>query len=178
MDGQRAHGTVCHEHNDGGGRFSPNAYCTLGMQDGHGRARKNASVEKDIGPPAGSFAKLVQDRLTASAVACDARVSASELGQFCVHSLYKRPEIPAKKAIPAFAVSLTYRKHEKAANPGSIHVSATNSSTTYGQCAATHSHHQRSGKAHCTPPGKPSALPDAFRFWYSSHFGLLPRLVR
>jgi hypothetical protein len=44
-----------------------------------------------------------------------------------VHVLYKRAEIPANKAIPAFAVSVTYRKRLKAANPGSIPVSATNS---------------------------------------------------
>jgi hypothetical protein len=39
--------------------------------------------------------------------------------------LYKRPEIPANTAIPAIALSVTYRKHKKAANPGSIPVSAT-----------------------------------------------------
>jgi hypothetical protein len=44
-----------------------------------------------------------------------------------VHVLYKWPEIPANKAVPAIAVSVTYRKHEKAANPGSIPVSATKS---------------------------------------------------
>jgi len=43
-----------------------------------------------------------------------------------VHVLYKRPEIPANSGIPAFAVSVTYRKQEKAANPGSILASATN----------------------------------------------------
>ena len=35
-----------------------------------------------------------------------------------VHVLYKRPEIPANGTIRAFAVSVTYRKHEKAQNPG------------------------------------------------------------
>ena len=42
-----------------------------------------------------------------------------------VHVLYKRPEIPANTAIAALAVSVTYRKHEWAANPGSTPVSAT-----------------------------------------------------
>jgi len=40
--------------------------------------------------------------------------------------LYKRLEIPAKKAVPAIAVSVTYSKQEKAANTGSTPVSATN----------------------------------------------------
>jgi len=44
-----------------------------------------------------------------------------------VHILYKRLEIPANKVIPAIAVSVTYRTHEKAENTGSIPVSATNS---------------------------------------------------
>jgi hypothetical protein len=35
-----------------------------------------------------------------------------------VHVLYKRPEIPANKVVPAIAVSVTYRKQEKAENPG------------------------------------------------------------
>jgi len=43
-----------------------------------------------------------------------------------VHVLYKRPEIPANTAIPAFADSATYRRQEMAANPGSTPVSATN----------------------------------------------------
>ena len=37
----------------------------------------------------------------------------------------KRAEIPANKLIPAIAFSVTCRKHEKAANTGSIPVSAT-----------------------------------------------------
>jgi len=45
-----------------------------------------------------------------------------------VHLLYKRPEIPANMANYALAVSATYRKLEKAANPGSIPVGATISS--------------------------------------------------
>jgi hypothetical protein len=45
--------------------------------------------------------------------------------QIPVHILYKRPEIPAKKVVPAIAVSVTYSKQEKAANTGSIPVSAT-----------------------------------------------------
>ena len=40
--------------------------------------------------------------------------------------LYKRPEIPANTKIREIAVSVTYRKQEKAANPGSTPVSATN----------------------------------------------------
>jgi hypothetical protein len=40
--------------------------------------------------------------------------------------LYKRLEIPANKVIPAIAVSVTYRNHEKAENTGSIPVSAIN----------------------------------------------------
>ena len=44
-----------------------------------------------------------------------------------VHVLYKRPEIPANTGVLAIVVSATYRKHVKAANPGSIPVSATNS---------------------------------------------------
>jgi len=48
------------------------------------------------------------------------------VGQVRGHVLYKRPEIPANKANPAFAVSVTYRKRRKAANTGSIPVSATN----------------------------------------------------
>jgi hypothetical protein len=47
-------------------------------------------------------------------------------GQFRVHVLYKLPEIPANTVIPEFAVSVTYRKHEKAENTSSILVSATN----------------------------------------------------
>ena len=47
--------------------------------------------------------------------------------QLLVQILYKRPEIPANCALPAFAVSATYRKQEKAENTGSIPVSATNS---------------------------------------------------
>src|SRR5262249_1639795 len=39
-----------------------------------------------------------------------------------VQILYKRGEIPANKVVPAIAVSVTYRKHEKAENPGSIPV--------------------------------------------------------
>jgi hypothetical protein len=46
---------------------------------------------------------------------------------FRVHVLYKPPEIPANGVIPAIAVSVTYRKHEKAGNTGSSPVSATNS---------------------------------------------------
>jgi hypothetical protein len=42
-----------------------------------------------------------------------------------VHVLYKRLEIPANHVLPAIAVSVTYRKHEKVENPGSIPVSAT-----------------------------------------------------
>jgi hypothetical protein len=37
--------------------------------------------------------------------------------------LYKQPEIPAKMVVAAIAVSATYRKQEKAANPRSIPVS-------------------------------------------------------
>ena len=49
------------------------------------------------------------------------------VAQIRVHVLYKRPEIPANSAVRAIAISVTYRKHEKAENPGSIPVSATNS---------------------------------------------------
>ena len=49
------------------------------------------------------------------------------VGQVRVHVLYKGPEIPANAVIPEFAISATYRKQEKAENPGSIPVSATNS---------------------------------------------------
>jgi hypothetical protein len=42
-----------------------------------------------------------------------------------VHVLYKRAEISANKMIRAIAVSVSYREHEKAENPGSISVSAT-----------------------------------------------------
>jgi hypothetical protein len=54
-----------------------------------------------------------------------AKQHSNPIGQFAVHVLYKRPEIPAKKAVPAIAVSVTYSKQEKAANTGSIPVSAT-----------------------------------------------------
>jgi hypothetical protein len=37
-----------------------------------------------------------------------------------VQVLYKRPEIPANGLVPAIAVSVTYTKHERAENPGSI----------------------------------------------------------
>src|ERR1700733_11683441 len=47
------------------------------------------------------------------------------VGQVRLHVLYKRPDFLAHSAIPAIAVSVTYRKHETAANPGSIPVSAT-----------------------------------------------------
>jgi len=53
--------------------------------------------------------------------------SNSELGQIRVHVLYKRAAIPAKTVIPAIALSVTYRKREKSADPGSIPVSATDS---------------------------------------------------
>lgn len=43
------------------------------------------------------------------------------LSRVRVHVLYKRAEIPANKAVPALAVSVTYRKQERAANPGSTH---------------------------------------------------------
>jgi hypothetical protein len=39
--------------------------------------------------------------------------------------LYKQAEIPANTTVPAIAVSVTYREHEKAENPGSTPVSAT-----------------------------------------------------
>src|SRR5262249_16330479 len=39
-----------------------------------------------------------------------------------VQILYKGPEIPANTVIPEFALSLTYRRYEKAENPGSIPV--------------------------------------------------------
>jgi hypothetical protein len=55
------------------------------------------------------------------------RLSRQSRQQLHVQILYKRPEIPANCALPAFAVSATYRKQEKAENPGSIPVSATNS---------------------------------------------------
>lgn len=42
------------------------------------------------------------------------------VGQVCVHVLYKPAEIPAIKPVPAIPVSVTYRKHEKAQNRGSI----------------------------------------------------------
>ncbi len=41
----------------------------------------------------------------------DLRPTCKRASQIRVHVLYKRPEIPANKAIPAFAVSVTYRKH-------------------------------------------------------------------
>ena len=44
-----------------------------------------------------------------------------------VHVLYRRPEIPANTANPAFVVSVTCRKRWKAANPDSTPASATNS---------------------------------------------------
>ena len=47
------------------------------------------------------------------------------VGQIAVQILYKRPEIPANNLVLAIAISATYRKHEKAENPGSIPVSAT-----------------------------------------------------
>src|SRR6516164_11815255 len=53
------------------------------------------------------------------------RKTAKTSGQFRVHVLYKRPEIPAHEVVPAIAVSVTYRKHENAENPGSIPASAT-----------------------------------------------------
>jgi len=40
--------------------------------------------------------------------------------------LYKRAEIPANAVIRAVAVSVIYRKQEKAANTGSTPVRATN----------------------------------------------------
>ena len=39
-----------------------------------------------------------------------------------VQILYKGPEIPANTVIPEFALSVTYRKYQKAENPGSIPV--------------------------------------------------------
>jgi hypothetical protein len=53
--------------------------------------------------------------------------TAKTFGQFRVHVVHKRPEIPANTAIPAFAFSVTSRKQVKVANTGSIPVSATNS---------------------------------------------------
>ena len=54
-----------------------------------------------------------------------------------VHVLYNPPEILANSVIRAIAVSVTYRKHDKAKNPGSIPVSATNSSYTYSPRVTT-----------------------------------------
>ena len=60
--------------------------------------------------------------------------------RICVHVLYKRAEIPANTSLPAIAVSVTYRKQEKAANTGSIPVSATNFSQSYGRWVTTGDH--------------------------------------
>jgi hypothetical protein len=49
----------------------------------------------------------------------------TKMSELRVHILYKRDEIPAKLLIPEFAVSVTYRKQEKAESPSSILVSAT-----------------------------------------------------
>ena len=49
------------------------------------------------------------------------------VGQIAVQILYKRPEIPANKVVPAIAVPATYSKQERVPNPGSIPVSATKS---------------------------------------------------
>ena len=57
----------------------------------------------------------------------DLRPTCKRASQIRVHVLYKRPEIRANTGVPAFAISVSYRKQEKAANPGSIPVSATNS---------------------------------------------------
>jgi hypothetical protein len=46
-------------------------------------------------------------------------------GEIRVHVLYKRPEIPANKGLPAFALSVTCSKRKRAANTGSTPVSAT-----------------------------------------------------
>jgi hypothetical protein len=44
-----------------------------------------------------------------------------------VHVLYKRPEIPANKVVPAICRFSNLQIQEEAENPGSIPVSATNS---------------------------------------------------
>ena len=62
----------------------------------------------------------------ASAYVARREATLKPIGQFGVHVLYKRLEIPAKKAVPAIAVSVTYSKQVKAANTGSTPVSATN----------------------------------------------------
>ena len=75
------------------------------------RSKKRGSGERRA--VRGFLAKLVMDRLTASPLPRFLRLSpqtAKTFGQFRVHVLYKRPEIPANKVVPAIAVSVTYSK--------------------------------------------------------------------
>src|SRR5215831_15860617 len=143
---QRAHGTISHEHDGGGGRLSLDGYSALGTQEVHGRARKSERRGKHRAVR-GFPCQACQGSPNRFAVACDSRVLASQtlktFGQFRVHVLYKRPEIPANTAIPAFAVSVTYRKQEELGNPGSIPVSATMFSYSYGRQVTTSDDAQR-----------------------------------
>jgi hypothetical protein len=88
------------------------------------------SVEGNIGPFAAFLAQACRGSPDRFAVWLRfPRLSQQTLktfGHFRVHVLYKRPEIPANGVIPAIAVSVTYRIHEKAENTGSTPVSATN----------------------------------------------------
>jgi len=53
----------------------------------------------------------------------------NQLAKIRVQIFYKRPEIPANTVVLAIAFSVTWRKHEKAENPGLTPVSATKSFT-------------------------------------------------
>ena len=92
--------------------------------------RLRASTAADCSFIQGGLAILAIHPFSAGVVRPETRLCAPQygaVGQIRVQILYKRPEIPANKGVPAIAISVTYREHKKAENPGSIPVSATNS---------------------------------------------------
>jgi len=78
-----------------------------------------------LSPPGKEFA--VYSENASEAREMNPAVAPRSPEQVRVHVLYKRAEIPANTGVLAIAVSVTCRKLEKAENPGSIPVSATNS---------------------------------------------------
>ena len=92
------------------------------------------------------FAILAIHPFSAGLLGAEFRLRSPHFGnvaQIRVHVLYRRPEIPANKVVPAIAGSVTYRNHEKVENTGSIPVSATIFSYTYWRSAHTCSHNFR-----------------------------------
>jgi hypothetical protein len=94
------------------------------------RGALKASTTADCGFVAGRSRDTGHPSFSAGLLGAESRLRSPhfrDVAQIRVHVLYKLAEIPANTANPEFAASVTYRKHGKAENPGSIPVSATNS---------------------------------------------------